>query len=72
MEEIQHSGKMVKCFIPKINGIPVLGNGYIIAESINNEGVVKNNIEVAEFFLNKKKKEIQKFFDENSKFLDLT
>ena len=61
--------KTVSCYIPKINGVEVLGdNGYILRESESN-GVKTDNKELAMKFIKYKLDEIDFFMQKNSKFL---
>ena len=63
------NNKTISCYIPKLNNIPVLGeSGYILKES-NNNGVVKNNKDLAMTFIQMKIDEINSFMEKNSKFL---
>lgn len=69
VEPREISKKQVDCYIPKINDVPVMGNGYIIKESISQEGKRFDNIELAKSILNRKVNEINEFMKVNSIFL---
>jgi len=63
------NNKVISCYIPKLNNIPVLGeNGYILKESLNN-GIIKDNKELAMKFIQIKIDEINSFMEKNSKYL---
>lgn len=64
-----HSGKEQECYIPKINGVPVLDNGYILKISIDQNGNVKDNIDLAKWYITNKISEINSFMKNNSKFI---
>ena len=63
--------KEIPCYIPTINDIPILGIGYILKDSINNNGVKTDNYSLAEYFLKSKLKEIENFLNKNDKFINL-
>lgn len=62
------NNKEVSCYIPKINDIPVMENGYIFKESVNQEGKKTDNLELAKSILQNKVNEINKFIDSNNRF----
>jgi hypothetical protein len=61
--------KEVVCYVPRINGHPVMGTSYILKESVNNEREKTDNLELARFFLQRKIDEINKFINSNNIFL---
>lgn len=71
IENRLHNGKEKLCYIPKINDIPIMDNGYILVESINNDGIKSDNLEMAKFFLDAKVSEINKFIEKNFKFINI-
>lgn len=62
-----HDKKEVLCYIPKVNGVSVM-SGYIIKESIGFNGNKTDNLELAEFFLQKTVKELELVSDKYLKF----
>lgn len=54
-----HNKNLTPCYIPKINNVPIL-NGYVLKESINLKGETKDNIKLAEFFLEDRVKKLEK------------
>jgi hypothetical protein len=62
------NNKKMLVYIPKINGLPVLLNGYIFRESINLKGEKFDNYNLAETILKNKIKEIEEFMNNNSRF----
>jgi len=69
IEVRNHNQKDIICYIPKINGIPVMDTGFIIKESSNSDGVIHDNIEYANFILSNKVEEIKRFLKTNKEFL---
>lgn len=70
IENREINKKNVECYIPKINGVPVMGTGYIIKDSINSDGKKTDNLDLAKSILNRKVDGINKFLEVNYKFLD--
>jgi hypothetical protein len=56
------------CYIPKINGVPVLGTGYIFKESVSKTGEITDNLELAKSILKSKINEINEFIKSNNVF----
>ena len=71
IEQREINKKSVDCYIPKINGIPVMGSGYIIKESINSEGKKTDNLDLAKSILNRKINELNNFINENGRFFEV-
>ena len=61
------NNKEVSCYIPTINGVSVMNNGYIIKESINSEGKKTDNLELAKSILQNKIEEINRFINSNGR-----
>ena len=67
---LNRNGKEVDCYIPKINGINILGeNCFILKESVSLTGVITNNLEFTKSILEDKVKEVEKFLLKNGKLL---
>lgn len=68
IEQRNIKGKITDVYIPKINNIPVLENGYIIKENVVGDKKI-DNIKMAQSILDNKVELINNFLKTNSKFL---